>query len=89
MMMMVMAMVVGGNNQFIAQKEGRGSLGSNGMNNGGVGIERDGEIYSVEKETVDNSKRCDVVRYVRSHGERKWNAVQKNPPKSKTPFKDK
>ncbi|KAA3472541.1 myb-like protein A [Gossypium australe] len=42
--MMMMVMVVGGNNQFIAQKEDRGSLGSNGMNNDGVGIGREGEI---------------------------------------------
>ncbi|KAK5786619.1 hypothetical protein PVK06_041257 [Gossypium arboreum] len=38
----MMVMVEGGNNQFIAQKEGRESLGSNGMNNGSVGIEREG-----------------------------------------------
>ncbi|MBA0877136.1 hypothetical protein Goshw_020444 [Gossypium schwendimanii] len=42
--MMMMVMMVGGKNQFIVQKEGRGSLGSNGMNNDGVGIGREGEI---------------------------------------------
>lgn len=41
---MMMMIVVGGNNQFPAQNESGESLSSNGMNNWGVGIERDGKI---------------------------------------------
>ncbi|MBA0754444.1 hypothetical protein Gogos_020571 [Gossypium gossypioides] len=64
-------MMMGGNNQFTTQNEGGGSLGSNGMNNGGVGIGREGEIV-LEKGSWT------VAEYVRSHGEGNWNVVQKN-----------
>ncbi|KAK5786616.1 hypothetical protein PVK06_041254 [Gossypium arboreum] len=37
-------MMMGGNNQFTAQKDGGVSLDSTGMNNDDVGIGREGEI---------------------------------------------
>ncbi|KAK5786620.1 hypothetical protein PVK06_041258 [Gossypium arboreum] len=64
-------MMMGGNNQFTTQNEGGGFLGSNGMDNGGVDIGREGEIV-LEKGLWT------VAEYVRSHGEGNWNVVQKN-----------
>ncbi|KAA3472536.1 myb-like protein A [Gossypium australe] len=61
------------------------ALSSNGMNNSGVGIEREGKI--VLKKRQWTTAKDAVLSDMWSHGEGKWNAVQKNPPKSKTPFK--
>ncbi|MBA0786061.1 hypothetical protein Gotri_025693, partial [Gossypium trilobum] len=68
---------MGGNNQFTTQNEGGGSLGSNGMNNGSVGIGREGEIV-LEKRSWTVAEYAMLAEYVRSHGEGNWNVVQKN-----------
>ncbi|KAG4176979.1 hypothetical protein ERO13_A11G278400v2 [Gossypium hirsutum] len=74
---MMMMMMGGGNNQFTAQNESGGSLGNNGMNNGGVGVGREGEIV-LKKGPWTAAEDAVLAGYVRRHGEGNWNAVRKN-----------
>lgn len=72
-----MMMMMRGNNRFIAQNEGRGSLGSDRMNNGGVVAGRENEIV-LRKGPWTAAEDAVLAGYVRRHGEGNWNAVPKN-----------